>query len=241
MSLLERHLTPLSTNQSAPDPLLNIRFRMVSRVRCAAPFPFCFLLLPSFFEIDFYIIFLTPLSSLKRCSSNMARKKNHTFSQITGSGAVFSINVNDVDLWTGGARFWWREILVFRVFLVHACLDERHFHLAFNVWLLGSSSQTVHLLYQPESYKCEMEAKNVCTRPLTLISRLLSLHVLVNDDWWRRTMQHQAFKTDVGFFKNRNDYTGISGRSILSSFVCSAIILLFLLDNDYTSWLIVGE
>lgn len=30
--------------------------------------------------------------------------------------------------------------------------------------------------------KCEMKAKNVYTRPLTLISRLLSLHVLVNDD-----------------------------------------------------------
>ena len=32
-----------------------------------------------------------------------------------------------------------------------------------------------------------------------------------------------------------------AGRSILSSFVCSSIILLFLLDNDYTSWLIVGS
>ena len=50
-----------------------------------------------------------------------------------------------------------------------------------------------------------------------------------------------AFKNDVGFFKNREDYTGISGRSILSNFVCSVIILLYLLDNEFTSWLIVGS
>ena len=33
MSLLERHLTPMSTNESASDPTLSLRFRMVSRVR----------------------------------------------------------------------------------------------------------------------------------------------------------------------------------------------------------------
>ena len=33
MSLLERNLIPLSTNMSAPDPSLSLRFRMVSRVR----------------------------------------------------------------------------------------------------------------------------------------------------------------------------------------------------------------
>ena len=35
-----------------------------------------------------------------------------------------------------------------------------------------------------------------------------------------------AFKNDVGFFKNRKDYTGISGRSLLSNFVCSLVIVL---------------
>lgn len=32
-----------------------------------------------------------------------------------------------------------------------------------------------------------------------------------------------AFKNDVGFFRARKDYTGISGRTLLSSFVCSVV------------------
>jgi hypothetical protein len=50
-----------------------------------------------------------------------------------------------------------------------------------------------------------------------------------------------AFKNDVGFFKNRKDYTGISGRSLLSNFVCSLVIVLYLMDNEFTSRIVLGS
>eukprot|EP00038_Savillea_parva_P010335 m.189607 g.189607 ORF g.189607 m.189607 type:complete len:752 (-) comp17772_c0_seq1:108-2363(-) len=50
-----------------------------------------------------------------------------------------------------------------------------------------------------------------------------------------------AFKNDVGFFQSRKDYTGISGRTLLSSFVSSVIISLYLLDNEYTSRIVLGS
>ena len=55
------------------------------------------------------------------------------------------------------------------------------------------------------------------------------------------TCWYTKFKNDVGFFKSRSDYSGISGRSILSSFVCSFIIMLYLLDSEYTSRIVLGS
>ena len=46
---------------------------------------------------------------------------------------------------------------------------------------------------------------------MLLLTNVISLFHIVFD--------YLAFKNDVGFYRNRNDYTGISGRSILSSFV----------------------
>lgn len=67
---------------------------------------------------------------------------------------------------------------------------------------------------------------------LALTYAISMLHIIF--DWL-------AFKNDVGFFKSRSDYSGISGRSILSSFVCSFVILLYLLDNEYTSRIVLGS
>mmetsp|Transcript_42054 Transcript_42054/g.65763 ORF Transcript_42054/g.65763 Transcript_42054/m.65763 type:complete len:868 (+) Transcript_42054:96-2699(+) len=50
-----------------------------------------------------------------------------------------------------------------------------------------------------------------------------------------------AFKNDIGFYRGRETYEGISTRSLLSNFVCSVIIFLYLLDNEYTSRIILGS
>lgn len=50
-----------------------------------------------------------------------------------------------------------------------------------------------------------------------------------------------AFKNDIGFFRGRESYEGISARSLLSSFVCSAIIFLYLLDSDHTSRIVLAS
>ena len=53
-------------------------------------------------------------------------------------------------------------------------------------------------------------------------------------------LAYLAFKNDVGFFRSRTNYAGLSSRTMISNFVCSLIIFLFLLDSDYASRLVVG-
>ena len=40
---------------------------------------------------------------------------------------------------------------------------------------------------------------------------------------------------------SRENYEGISSRSMMTNFACSCIIFLFLLDNDYTSRVILAS
>lgn len=138
MSLLERHLVPLSTNVSRPSPVLEFRFAASGRVR-------------------------SQIMSQFQASMKMM--------------AQFGMTDRDFD-------------------------DVKYIFSEASLYMLG----------------------------LTYVISILHM-----------VFDYLAFKNDVGFYKNRKDYTGISGRSILSNFVCSAIILLYLLDNDYTSWLIVGS
>ena len=53
-------------------------------------------------------------------------------------------------------------------------------------------------------------------------------------------LAYLAFKNDVGFFKSRTTYAGLSSRTLVSNFVCSLIIFLYLFDSDYASRLVVG-
>jgi len=50
-----------------------------------------------------------------------------------------------------------------------------------------------------------------------------------------------AFKNDIGFYRGRENFIGISSRSITSKFICSLVIYLYLMDNEYTSNLILGS
>ena len=50
-----------------------------------------------------------------------------------------------------------------------------------------------------------------------------------------------AFKNDIGFYRGRTNFIGISSRSITSKFICSLVIYLYLMDNEYTSNLILGS
>ena len=50
-----------------------------------------------------------------------------------------------------------------------------------------------------------------------------------------------AFKNDVGFFRGRENYEGLSSRSYITNAACSVIILLYLMDNDYTSRVILAS
>jgi hypothetical protein len=48
-----------------------------------------------------------------------------------------------------------------------------------------------------------------------------------------------AFKNDIGFFKGRSNFVGISSRAVTSSYVCSLIIFMYLMDNENVSTLIL--
>jgi len=48
-----------------------------------------------------------------------------------------------------------------------------------------------------------------------------------------------AFKNDVGFYRARKDFSGLSSRAIISSFMCSLIVYLYLVDSELTSSLIL--
>lgn len=50
-----------------------------------------------------------------------------------------------------------------------------------------------------------------------------------------------AFKNDVGFYRKRKSFVGLSSRSIISSFICSLIIYLYLIDHENTSTMILGS
>jgi len=48
-----------------------------------------------------------------------------------------------------------------------------------------------------------------------------------------------AFKNDISFWKNRKTLVGISVRTVAMNVVCQLIIVLYLYDNNDTSWLIL--
>jgi len=48
-----------------------------------------------------------------------------------------------------------------------------------------------------------------------------------------------AFKNDIGFYRGRTNFVGISSRTITSNFLCSLVIYLYLMDSEYTSNLIL--
>jgi len=73
---------------------------------------------------------------------------------------------------------------------------------------------------------------DVSLKMLCLTYLITILHVIFD---------YLAFKNDVGFFRGRQSYEGLSSRSLLTNFVCSCIIFLFLLDNDYTSRVILAS
>jgi hypothetical protein len=50
-----------------------------------------------------------------------------------------------------------------------------------------------------------------------------------------------AFKNDIGFFKSRKDFTGLSTRSLATSCLCSLIIFLYLLDSEYVSRIVLAS
>eukprot|EP00051_Salpingoeca_urceolata_P035559 m.30319 g.30319 ORF g.30319 m.30319 type:complete len:570 (-) comp9407_c0_seq2:7-1716(-) len=49
-----------------------------------------------------------------------------------------------------------------------------------------------------------------------------------------------AFKNDVGFWKGRENLAGLSRRAVVMNCICTAIIFLYLFDNEQTSILILG-
>ena len=61
---------------------------------------------------------------------------------------------------------------------------------------------------------------------LALTYAVVALHVLFD---------FLAFKEDIGFFLGRENYVGLSSRSLIASFVCFLVQFLYLLDNEYTS------
>merc|ERR1712166_1569110 len=48
-----------------------------------------------------------------------------------------------------------------------------------------------------------------------------------------------AFKNDISFFQGREDFTGLSSRSLVTEFGISLIIFLYLYDNEFTSRLVL--
>jgi len=52
-------------------------------------------------------------------------------------------------------------------------------------------------------------------------------------------LSFMAFKNDVGFFKGRENMSGLSASSLISSFFCDFIIFLYLLDGHGTSKLVL--
>lgn len=50
-----------------------------------------------------------------------------------------------------------------------------------------------------------------------------------------------AFKNDVGFYRKKRSFAGLSSRSIISSFICSLIIYLYLVDSEHVSTMVLGS
>uniref|UniRef100_A0A6B2L1W1 Cleft lip and palate transmembrane protein 1-like protein n=1 Tax=Arcella intermedia TaxID=1963864 RepID=A0A6B2L1W1_9EUKA len=49
-----------------------------------------------------------------------------------------------------------------------------------------------------------------------------------------------AFKNDIGFWKGRDNFVGLSRTTVIGNTVCEIIIFLFLYDSPGTSWLVLG-
>ena len=52
-------------------------------------------------------------------------------------------------------------------------------------------------------------------------------------------VDYLAFRDEVGFYKNKTNFVGISVSSVLTRLVCSIIIFLYLLDGGGTSWVVL--
>jgi hypothetical protein len=48
-----------------------------------------------------------------------------------------------------------------------------------------------------------------------------------------------AFQSEIQFYRGRQNLSGVSASSVISRFICSAIILLYLLDGGGTSWVVL--
>jgi hypothetical protein len=53
------------------------------------------------------------------------------------------------------------------------------------------------------------------------------------------TLSGLAFKNDIAFFKGRDDFSGLSSRSLITDFSISLIIFLYLCDNEFTSRIVL--
>ena len=53
------------------------------------------------------------------------------------------------------------------------------------------------------------------------------------------TLQGLAFKNDISFFQGKTDFSGLSSRTMQSQFLITLIIFLYLLDNEFTSRLVL--
>ena len=50
---------------------------------------------------------------------------------------------------------------------------------------------------------------------------------------------YMAFRDEIQFYRGRKNLTGVSASSVISRFLCSFIILLYLMDGGGTSWVII--
>lgn len=52
-------------------------------------------------------------------------------------------------------------------------------------------------------------------------------------------VDYLAFRDEVRFYRGKTSYTGVSVSSVVTRFICSVIILLYLMDGGGTSWVVL--
>lgn len=82
----------------------------------------------------------------------------------------------------------------------------------------------------------DLEELMLLVAPERLFRLLLTLIISV----LHTVFSFLAFKNDVGFWSGRETVAGLSRSAVVGNAICSVIILLFLLDSDHTSRLVVG-
>ena len=111
---------------------------------------------------------------------------------------------------------------------------------------IPTSIGVYRLLHQLQAGVAQMQqmgfTENETDELLTLVSpdRLCRLVLTYVVSFLHGLFSFLAFKNEIGFWKGREDISGLSRRAVIGNAICSLIIFLFLYDSPGTSWLVLG-